>query len=276
MIISVVFSSIAVLLQRVLLHKDKADPIAYAILFEAMVGILLACVAIVRGVELPDFSKYFLIIAITVTAFGLGNIAYAKSLQLIDASVFSVLFATNTLWVMLGGVLIFNERLSLAQIAGTLLILLSVGLLADRTGKFKLDKGLSLGLLTGCLFGIGIVGWVYIAKRSDPITWNALSFLIPATLMFLALPRTAGKMKSFAKPNILGKMLVLSGLVSISSIFLLNAFNNYKASVVSPLIQTEVLLTVILAIIFLHERKNLLLKLVAAVVCLFGILLIVR
>lgn len=273
--ISIVFSSVAVLLQRVLLHRDKTDPIAYAILFEGLVGIMLACAAMINGFEFPDFDVYWLPILATLFFFGLGNIVYAKTLQIVDASIFSVLFATNTIWVMLGGVLLLNEQLGLSQVIGAGIILASVALLADRTGKFRVDKGLLMGLLCGVLYGFGIIGWVYVAKHAELVTWNAITFLIPSILILAIMPRTVRKMKPFLQKAVMGRILLLSTLVSISSVCLLNAFNNYKASVISPLIQAEVLLTVILAIIFLHERKNLKLKLVAAITCLCGIFLII-
>ncbi len=273
--ISIVFSSVAVLLQRILLHKDNTDPIAYAVLFEGLVGLILLAAAVINGIKLPDFSLYAVPIIATFLAFAFGNIAYAKSLKAVDASIFSVLFATNAVWVMIGGVLLFNEKVSVAQFFGAALILLSVILLADRTGKFKLDRGMLLGLLCGVFYGVGILGWVYISKRSDLFTWNALTFLVPSLFIFLFMPKSASKMRPFLRQPVLGRILLLCLLVSTSSAFLLNAFNNYNASIISPLIQTEVFLTVLLAIVFLHERDNLRMKLIAAAFCMGGVVLIV-
>lgn len=44
--ISVLSLSVSVILQRTLIHRDKTDPFAYAVVFQGIVGILLMVVAI--------------------------------------------------------------------------------------------------------------------------------------------------------------------------------------------------------------------------------------
>ncbi len=273
--ISIFSLSVSVLLQRILLHKDKTDPIAYAILFEGTAGSLLLITALIHGFSLPDFSAYAIPIAATFFLYALGGILYAKTLKITDASIFSVLFATNTIWVMLGGVLLYNERVGFAQVIGTLMILMSVIILTDRSGKFQFDRGILLGLLCGLVYGLAVTGWVYISKHSEPLTWNALTFFIPAILILLYSPKSARQMKPFLKAGVFSRLILLCILVSIGSACLLAAFSKHSASVVSPLLQTQVLLTVILAIIFLNERKNLKSKIAAAGVCIIGALLVV-
>lgn len=149
--VSVITLSISVLLQRVLLHKDKSDPIAYVVVFQGLVATLIGIYAIFRGFHAPDFSAYWFPILLTVVLYGVGHIVYAKTLQRVEASIFSILFATNAIWIIVMSYLLFNERLSTEQLLGALLIFASVGMLAERSGKLKLDKGILLGLLL--LFG---------------------------------------------------------------------------------------------------------------------------
>jgi len=276
LIISVLTSSVAVLLQRILLHNDKADPIAYAIIFSATVGIMLFGYALINGFELPDFHKYWLPATVTILLFTVGDVLYAKALQAVEASIFSVLFATNVIWVIAGSVFIFDERLGLQQIIGALLIIVSVALLADRTGKLRLDRGILLGLLCGAVYGLAMLLWIYVGKHSEPIAWNAMTFILPAVLLLAVRPKTTSKMKPFLKKEVMARVAVLGLLVSISSACLLNAYNHGDASVVAPLVQTEIFLITLLAVIFLHERKNLILKLFAAFICLSGVLLTIN
>lgn len=274
--VCLVFSSVAVLLQRVLLHNDKTDPIAYAILFQAIVGVLLLAAAIFHGLELPDFGKYWLPIALTILLFGLGNVVYAKALQVVEASIFAVLFATTSVWVMMGGLYFFDERLAVLQILGTALIIGSVALLNEQGGKIRLNRGIWLGLFTGLLYGLAVIGWIYVGRHNDPTTWNAITFIVPALLILMLSPGSVSKMKPYLARDVMVRVILLGIFVSIASLCLLNAYNHAKASTIAPLVQTEIFITMILAVIFLKERSNLVRKFAAAFVCFAGVLLIVR
>lgn len=124
--ISVLGLSVSIVLQRILLHGDKINPYAYAAVFQAMVGILLTIVAVIVGFSLPGIEQVWVPVLISSVAYGLGHILYAKTLQKVEASAFSVYFATHAIWMMLFGVLIFHEQLTYWQISGALLIFAGV------------------------------------------------------------------------------------------------------------------------------------------------------
>lgn len=273
--ISVVTLSISVLLQRVLLHKDKSDPIAYVVIFNGLVATFIALYALLKGFAAPDFARFWFPIAAAAFLFGAGHVAYAKTLQRVEASVFSILFATNAIWVMLFGVFLFREHIGLAHLLGTLLIFASVGMLAERSGQLKVDKGITLGLLTGLLFGLATVCWVYVGKYSDAASWTAISFGLTTLVVLITHPKAATKMKPFLESGKLTKISLLGLLFSISAVTLLTAFQSGKVSIIAPLQQTNIIVTLLLAITFLHEHKRLWRKAAAATVCFLGVLLIV-
>lgn len=274
-LISILMSAVAVLLQRILLDRDKNDPIAYAIVFQGTVGVILTIIALFHGFHLPDFGKYWLAILVTTLFYAAGNVVSAKGLKQTEASIFAVLFTTNAVWVMIAGILLFGEHLSILQIFGAILIFVSVGLLADRTGKLKFDTGILLSLLSGFIYGFAISGWVYVAKHNDLVTWNAVSFLLPATLTAVLSYKSIPKMKPFLSGRIMQRMLLLGILFSISTLALLSAFIYGNASIVAPLQQTNTIVTILLAVIFLHERNNLIRKFIAAAICFAGAVMIV-
>ena len=122
-LISVLGLSISVLLQRTLLHKHKTDPFAYAIVFQAIVGALLLIPAFVHDFSLAGLERYLLPAIISVICFGIGHIFYAKTLQRVEASSFSVLFATQAIWTMALGMLLLHESMTWVQVVGTVLII---------------------------------------------------------------------------------------------------------------------------------------------------------
>lgn len=274
--ISVFSLSVSVLLQRVLIHKDKTDPFAYAVVFQGIVGLILMFFAIAYGFKLPNISNYLLPAILSIVAFGLGHIVYAKTLQVVEASAFSVLFATQAIWIMLLGIVLFNERLTITQITGALLIFSSVGLLVKNIRSLSIDRGTALGLLTGILFGIAITSWSYVGRHTDGLSWAAISFIGTALVAFLAKPSTIHKMAPLIKGKLLPKLMLLGVLYAIGSLAMLFAYKEGSFTIVTPLRQTSIIVTVLLALVFLpKERNRIRIKLTAAVVCFLGVLLIV-
>ncbi len=127
--LSVLSLSISVILQRTLLFKTKLDPYAYAVVFQGTVGVLLMLFVLVYGFKLPGIGAVMVPAVISVIFFGVGHIIYAKTLQHVEASAFSVLFATQAVWIMLLGIFLFNESLTVLQVVGSALIFAAVLLL---------------------------------------------------------------------------------------------------------------------------------------------------
>ncbi len=275
-IISVIALSFSVLLQRVLLSKDKIDPYAYVVVFQSLVGVLLLIVAVSAGFKLPNIENLLIPAIVSAIAFGVGHIAYAKTLQVVEASAFSVLFATQAIWIMLFGIVLFNESLTILQILGTVLIFGSVGILSKNARSLKLDKGTSLGLLTGLLFGIAITSWAYVGRHTDGLSWAAISFFGPALIAYCIRPKSLAKMPTLLKAKILPKLIVLAALYALGSLTMLYAYREGLFAIVTPLRQTSIIVTVLLALLFLaKERNHIRNKLLAALICFIGVVAIV-
>lgn len=274
--ISVLALSISVILQRVLLSKDKIDLYAYAVVFQGIVGIMLMAVALCVGFKLPNIENLWLPALISVIAFGTGHIAYAKTLQVVEASVFSVLFATQAVWIMLFGIVLFHESLEPLQILGAILIFCSVGFLVKNIRSLKLDRGTLLGLLTGLLFSVAVTSWSYVGRFTDTLSWAAISFVGTSIVALAIMPRSIHKIRSLLTSNIVPKLLLLGGFYAIGSVAMLFAYKEGTFSVVTPLRQTSIIVTVLLALILLQNECNrIVAKIASAVVCFIGVVLIV-
>lgn len=274
--ISVISLSISVLLQRVLLHRDKTDPFAYAVVFQAIVGILLMIIALAVGFRLPNIDVLLFPATVAVIFFGLGHIVYAKTLQIVEASVFSVLFATQAVWIMLLGIMLFHESLTYMQIIGSVLIFAGVGLIIKNIHHLRLDRGTLLGLLTGLMFGIAITAWSYVGRHTNGLSWAAISFIASVPIALLARPKTIYKIKSLFAPRILTKLTLLGAFYGLGSVTMLFAYKYGTFALVSPLRQTSIIVTVLLALAFLHsERKQITRKILAAVICFAGVVLVI-
>jgi len=274
-IISVISLSISVVLQRVLIHKNKVDPYAYAVTFQGIVGLLLLIAACANGFSLDGIGNYLVPAAISVICFGIGHIFYAKTLQAIEASNFSVLFATQAVWTMLLGIILLGEQISALQIVGTVLIFASALLLTKNIYHLARERGIVFGLATGLLFGIAVYFWSYVGRYVDSLSWAAISFLATSVLIILARPRVVLQQWPFLNRSILAKMVTLAIFYGLGSYMMLLAYKEGSFAVVSPLRQTSILVTVLLALVFLPaERTRVGRKMLAAVICMIGVICI--
>lgn len=274
--VSVLALSISIILQRVLISRDKADPAAYAVIFQGMVGLVIFAFVILRGFKLPGIESVWFPAITSMLLYGAGHIVYAKTLQRVEASVFSVLFATQAVWIMLLGILLLGEKLSLVQILGTILIFVSIAFLVKRSSLRKIDNGVLLGLWTGLLFGLAITGWSYVGRHTDTLSWAAISFIGTSLSALVFAPKAATKMAPLLRGSVLIRMLLLSMFYAIGCVAMLYAYKFGSFTIVSPLRQTGIIVTVLLALLCLRsERKMIGRKLLAAAICSLGVVLIV-
>lgn len=274
--ISVIGLSVSVILQRVLLHKHKTDPVAYSTLFQLFVAVILTVLALLAGFSLEGLNDVWAVATVCIVLYGVGNIVYAKTLQKVEASAFSMLFATHAVWVMALGIVLFNESITLLQLIGTVLLFVSVGAVAENIRKIFKDKGTLDGLLTGLMFGLAITAWTYVGREVDTLSWAAVSFVGSAAVSFLVSPRSYKKVAPMLKGQVVAKMLLLALFYAIGSTAMLFAYKYGTLTLVSPLRQTSIVVTTLLALLLLKpERNRIAIKLIAAVVSCAGVVLIV-
>ncbi len=272
--ISVVTLSISVILRRVMLYNDKSDPIAYAIVFQSIVGLITGTYAGINGFDMPDFSKYGIVIVATCVLYALGNVFAAKALQLVEASAFSVLYASSVIWTIVFGSWLLGDGLTVVHGLGVLLVLVGISILYPVKSNLKLGPGVIWGLISAGLFGVAVIGWTYVARHADVPTWTALSFIIPALMILAIKPKSVTQMKPFLGKKMLMTLLVLGVVYGTAALTSLFAYRDGNVNLVVALQQVSIILTTILGIIFLHERDNIARKVYSALVCVIGVILI--
>lgn len=274
--ISVLALSLSIILQRILIHKDKIDPVSYAVSFQLIVTVILTICALLFGSWSLDLDGLWIPAIGCMILFGIGHVVYARTLQRVEASVFSVLFASHAVWVSMVGVFVLGETLRYWQILGTFLIFASVVLIVKNIWAVKLNKGILMGLLTGVLFGLAISGWAYVGRTVEALPWAAVSFGGSVFVSFLVSPRSIGTIRSVMRSNLIWKLCALGVIYGVGSVAMLFAYKEGSFALVSPLRQTGIIVTTVLAIAFFPtERKNIKRKVAASVLAVSGAILIV-
>ena len=229
-----------------------------------------------QGFQIPDLSKYGLLILGMFLLYSVGHYLYAHTLKQVEASVFSTLLNTSTIWVVVMGYLVLHEMLNVSDVLGAAIIMSSVFMLMERKKrKLHIEKSIAMGLLVGLIFGVASSMWIYIGKHSDLLSWTMISFFGTPLIFLLVKPKIIQTAKHFLSGELLVKMLVLGVVWAVDNLASLAAYQRGNVSIIAPLLQTSAILSVVIAIIFLRERSRLRWKIAASVICFAGVLVLI-
>lgn len=274
-IAAIFFSSIANLVQRVAMKEEQSDPLISAILFQLILALLTGIFALIRGFIPPPFFEFFWQFMISAFCYALGTLCMFQAAKRIEASEKIILSASGAIVTIVVAIIFLHESFSVKQLIGTGLVLLAVILVQN---KLRLTKniGTLYAILGTSLYAIAVVSDTAILRHYDAVSYTPIASFLPGLVLLLFNFRVISKFKRLHLSSKYLLNLFLFGLFwGIQAILYYSAINlGANASQMAPLFRSEIILTVLLATIFLKERKNLTIKLFSAVIVSIGLLLI--
>lgn len=273
--ISVLTYSLSILLQRILLKEEKSDPVAYSIVFQIITGLMVGVFAIIRGFSVPNLLPILPNLILMILFYGAGNIFIFRALKHLEASDFTIIFASRTLWTIVAAIFFLKESFNINQFFGTILILISIFIVTGKAKILSLDKGHIYALAGAVAFGLAFANDAFILRIFDVPSYLFIAFILPAIVVWLFNPGATKKMKPLLKGKTLQKLGVLTILYAVSAVSIFLAYQiGRNAAQIAPLNQTSTIVTVIFGIIFLKERADLFKKLLGSVISFIGVLLL--
>lgn len=274
LLINVVAISVAYLFQRLAMKKEDSDPVLSTIIFQFLLGFLTIPFAVVQGFSWPNWAELWPYFLFSTTLYALGSIMFFKSIKLIEASEMTILGGVGAIVAVLCAYIFLQERLVPQQYFGALLVILSILLVQYRKQKFVFSKGAIFALVATSLFAFATISDVLIIKTYDAISYAGLMSLFPGLMLCLMYPKKVKELPKAIKT--INKNLVAYGIIySVGVItFYMALAKGAMLSQVSVISKTNIVLTVILAAIFIKERDNLWRKILAAIICMVGVILV--
>ena len=162
------------------------------------------------------------------------------------------------LYTIIFALLFLGETFSAAKAIGAILIFFSVILVSATKELRGINKGTFYALAAAFFWGTAFANDAYILRSVDTISYAVLAFLLPALPFLIIRPRLLLELKPMWQKGLFMKMLLLCAVYSIATLsdyYALSSGGN--ASQVSPTLETSIILTVILAAVFLDEKNNL-------------------
>ena len=262
------------LLSRALL-KDKGDSLAFA--FVTTVFGTLVLIFFLPW-EKPVYSFSPILIAIFLglgLIYALDDWLFIKARQLEEASKVAIAIQSNHFWSLLGGLLIFGERMTAAKLLGVSLIVLANLAVLWQGGRLRPSRGFLLGLLGIFVFVVYSFVDKALLETFSPNLYKALLLSIESVWLFLALGNRRFS-RSLSEIKLQGWSIMIVGpLLSVALLLVARAFQaGGEASRVLPVLSLSTVLVTLGGVAFLGEKSGRTKKILASFVALLGALLI--
>jgi drug/metabolite transporter (DMT)-like permease len=263
------------LLQKYAFKMDEElDPSAFSAFFLIMVGILTIPFLLFENIEISNNTQIWLVLLLSSIFYTTCMFLFYHALKNTEISQVETIATTRTLWLMLLGVIFFQERLSTSQYIGIFIIFLGLIIIYWNKGSISEFKRSHLYIMLYAL----IISSAYaldkfLLSHFSVVFFQVMIYITPGILTLLFIPNTFKKMKYFVKSKKITCISVLCCTFQmISTLALYGAYEfGGELSLVGPLAQTSVILTISIGIIFFKERWNLTRKIIGITFILFGI-----
>lgn len=275
-LISIVTLSVASVLARVLLKEENSNPVGYAIIFQIVLGLVSLLIAIAfNKFTLPGSNTSILRFAISTFLWAGSTTFGFQTLKRLNAGESSILASSGVFITISLGLLFLGEAFKMTIILGTILILASVWIISTEKLSFKSRKGIVYGLLSAALAAVAVVNDAVILKTYEAFSYTAVMSFLPGFALLLMFPKQFAKIPKMIDKKTFPLITILCVFYSVQAItYYLALQNGAPVSALSPLTKSSIVLTVILAAIFLKERSDLNKKFLAAVLVTAGAILL--
>lgn len=270
--------SINALLHRVLMRDTKSDAYAQAVIFNGLTGICTLTLLLFQR-TIPFVFPTVQQLPILLTVVGcvtIATICTFKGLKVLEASEHTILLTSSKIWLVIGSLFILHEHITVFKFAGAMIILLGVFITEWRNKKFTFTSGVAYVLIAAFLYATGEVLSFFILRD-----FNALIFMVYTSfLCFVTLvainPRVIPKLSFYVHPKFGLTIITVSLFDTLATLFVFLAYQTGRNALqIGPLMATQTIVTVLLALIILKETDHLPQKLFGTITVVVGSMLLV-
>lgn len=271
--INVVTAAGSAVFQKIAMKSNDSNPVAFSIIFQFLLAIIVFLFALTKGYHLPPLSllPYFLGSGIL---YAVGTVSFFRSLQTIGASDMTIIGSSGTIYTIIFSSLFLAETISIGQGIGVLLILSSIFIVNMSGTRISFDSGHKLAAIGALCYGSAVVFDSYIIKHFDAVSFLPVASLTPGIFILLGSLRDFRSLVS-AIQTIRPPILLYTCIYAIQAIsFYLAIQQGATVSQISTIARASIILTVLFAAVFLHEQSHIKRNILAAVLTTAGVILV--
>lgn len=273
-------SALTAILARTLgLKQQKLEYITVIAIYTSVVLVGIIYIAL-RGswglIDASNLTSNLPFLAVGGLLFAAKQLLTLKLFKFVPASIGEVMAMFNALFGTLAAFLFLEEKLTIIQFAGALLIMLGV-YAASLIGEKKTEKrnfmlGLTIALSAAFLWALATVNEKYLLDQMglDNYVLFGWGFQLLAALAIIFLFKKEFTLPKNSKDKFL--IFIMGGIYAIGGFFFVSSLvGSDNAGIVSAASGSKVIFTVILAYILLQERNKLKLRIAAGIVTSLGV-----
>lgn len=238
------------------------------ILISAATVVISAAVTIIvstkiSGLNFPNIIPALPYALVNGTLFAIGALAKFKALTLAPASVVFPVNKSNVLFVIIIGILFFNESPTISQWAGIGTSILVLTLISSE--QFKISgsstlKGIFLAVFAALCTSFSMTAGKLASVNVDRNSYIFLSYSIVALISlfgYLRLTDKEEKSRTFTRPGIFLIGCIIGVLNFAGYGLVLKAFAAGSMSLVQPIFTLSILIPIFLSALLYKERLSL-------------------
>jgi len=257
--------------------NDNHDPVVYGGLMQLSVGLLAVIPALISGFRFIATLENILTLILVGAVYTAGATLFYTGLSKIDMSESAIIDASGGLWAICIGFLVLHEPITIEKLTAIVLIGCGVAIVSFEKGKEKTKgNGRWLVLASTVLYALGAILDKKLTGSSTPISYVACSFLVAGSTMLLVHHRRTvaffrqdrSVWQSFVKQTIFNATLILTVYLLQFTAYA----NGGEGSRVFAVAQAQSVVTALLGIIILKERRRIGYKLLGATIVVLGLL----
>lgn len=255
--------------------KDAKRDGAATILLQLIAGLSILIAFPFFEFKIPTDPKVYAFLFGALIFYALNDRLQTTVRKHLPVSTFSILSQLTTVFLILIGLTVFKEPFVLNKIIGAFIILMANVLLIYKKGMFKVNPYIGLSVLASLFFSIAISIDIGISKQFNLPFYIMVTLIVPAIMILLVekIPAQAVlEEHRSASKRYYWFAGVSWGLAILCS---LRSFQFGEVTTIVPLQAAAVLLNVLVAYFFLHEKEDRFKKFIAACLVFVGVYLTV-
>lgn len=193
-LVSVLFLSVGTLFQRIAMKEKESDPWSFSVIFQILVASLIYLWTLFTS-ETINLSVpiYHPNIVLMTGLWALANILIYNAFKTIQASTFSILFATRSLFTLITSTIFLGESVEIYQVFGIALILLGVAIVSVQRKGFSMGRSGVLAIAAAACVGFANTNDRMVLKLLDVPTYSVISYLFPGIFLLMLKPTAVKK-----------------------------------------------------------------------------------
>jgi drug/metabolite transporter (DMT)-like permease len=221
-------------------------------------------------IQFPTDWKIYVLLTIACIFYALNDRAQTTIRKNIEVSVYTIINQLTSVFLIVYGLTIFREPFVLGKILGGILILLANIILRYSNGKFQFNKYIVFAALANLALATALSIDIGISSQFNLPLYIMFTLIVPMLMIkvFEKIPFKNAVIEFNKNKN----YFILTSLCwALLIFFMLRAYRFGSVTLITPLAATSVLINVLIATLFFGERKNIIKKIIAAVITILGV-----